>query len=1045
MNKQIACIAALAIAAFGSVAQAQTITAVYTTYSSTGVPTKLDITGTAFCTATGSPPTCGTKPPVVKLGGNTVAISGSSPTGIGVPLTGVFADGDYLLSVAPSGKSAITYAFTLKSKTGGTAGPQGPAGPVGPAGPQGVAGLTGATGPQGPKGDSGSAGINGAPGSQGPAGATGQQGPMGLQGPKGDKGDKGDQGDIGPRGLDAIKLSFKGPWSSSQPYVENDIVTYNGSSYIRSAKADESSGIVVNLSAVANTTSDQDGLVFPAGSSGIRYQLPAGTYQISLANTSTGGVYDAWCPSAGCGYWINVFSLVTSDGGGMQSFGSRTDGQPYGLPYWPTQYPTAALANAGFPQGNFSLASDGWVRFYIYDNNIADNTPTTGVSVRFSRVDGSPIPPDADATVWHLLASGSSPGPQGPKGDAGPAGVVGASGPMGPPGTPGTNGLDGSPGLPGAPGLNGDMGDKGEKGDNGAAGPMGPPGPSFAEWNSAVSYAKGELAYTNTDPFGNTNFCVYYAVAANSNVDPRDSSALSNTSKWAAIDDPCRTGATPPPPGAGYTLGGALFGLSSGTAVTLSLTVDGSAISATLNANGNFVLPRRVATGSNYLVSIGTQPVGGTCTVANSSGTVSGAVNNITVSCGMLSADITRLEIYNNSPTAPIGYPRQFAVNGIAENGSRTDLTLVATWSSSDAAVATVNAGNGQVNGVAVGNATISASYGGLSATAAINVVNSPIVTTLAGSGRIGSKDGIGQDADFYYPHSIAVDSNGWIYVGDTANSTVRRIDPVTREVTTIAGAPLQPGHVDGPGVSARFWATTGLVFDAAGNLYLADHVRIRKITFSNGSIDVTTVVGGDTAGYVDSPPSATDGTGVRFGQLQDLAIDKSGNLYVTDYGNDVIRKVTPAGITSTLAGSGHKDYVDGLGKNASFNTPWAISIDSVGNLYVSDRGNQAIRKVTPDGLTTTHFSNVYIVYSTLITETGKIYLSRPGGIVGRDLNGSNGWEVSIGQGGPGVKNGPASEAYFGWEVSDIALDASGNLYVTETTNNVVRQVSNLP
>ena len=187
MNKQIAWIASLALGALGSAAQAQTITAVYTTYSSTGVPTKLDITGTAFCTST-STTSCGTKPPVVKLGGNTVAISGSSPTGIGVPLTGVFADGDYLLSVTPSGKTAITYAFTLKSKAGGAAGPQGPAGPVGPAGPQG---------PQGLQGDTGAAGADGAPGVQGAAGATGSQGPMGLQGIKGDKGDIGAQGPIG--------------------------------------------------------------------------------------------------------------------------------------------------------------------------------------------------------------------------------------------------------------------------------------------------------------------------------------------------------------------------------------------------------------------------------------------------------------------------------------------------------------------------------------------------------------------------------------------------------------------------------------------------------------------------------------------------------------------------------------------------------------------------------------------------------------------------------------------------------------------------------
>ena len=176
MKNRIAWIAALAVAAFAPVAGAQTITSVYTTYSSTGVPTKLDIVGTGFCTTN----PCGTKPPVVKLGTVTMALSGSSPTGIGVPLTGQ-PDGDYTLSVTPPGKSAINYAFTLKSNTG-VPGPQGPAGPIGPAGP------AGAQGPQG---------IQGLPGV---AGTPGVQGPMGLQGLKGDKGDKGDTGATGPQG-----------------------------------------------------------------------------------------------------------------------------------------------------------------------------------------------------------------------------------------------------------------------------------------------------------------------------------------------------------------------------------------------------------------------------------------------------------------------------------------------------------------------------------------------------------------------------------------------------------------------------------------------------------------------------------------------------------------------------------------------------------------------------------------------------------------------------------------------------------------------------
>ena len=182
MNKQIAWIVALALAGFCSAAQAQTITAVYTTYSDTGVPIKLHITGTAFCTAS----TCKTKPPVVRLGGNTVAISGASPTGIGIPLTGVFADGDYMLSVTPPGKSAINYAFTLKGNTGGGAtGPQGPAGPQGPKGDTGSPGLPGLPGQQGLQGPKGDTGAAGAPGSAGAPGAKGDKGDTGAQGPAG--------------------------------------------------------------------------------------------------------------------------------------------------------------------------------------------------------------------------------------------------------------------------------------------------------------------------------------------------------------------------------------------------------------------------------------------------------------------------------------------------------------------------------------------------------------------------------------------------------------------------------------------------------------------------------------------------------------------------------------------------------------------------------------------------------------------------------------------------------------------------------------------
>jgi sugar lactone lactonase YvrE len=569
---------------------------------------------------------------------------------------------------------------------------------------------------------------------------------------------------------------------------------------------------------------------------------------------------------------------------------------------------------------------------------------------------------------------------------------------------------------------------------------MGPPGPSFAEWSSTDIYSAGALVYTNTDPFGRDRFCAYYAVNQNSDKDPRENSASVANSAWAAIDDACQTGSAPPPPGAGYTLGGTLSGLAGATSVTLSLTVDGTVTTSILNTNGSFTLPRRVSLGSTYAVSITAQPVGGTCTTANSSGTVSGAVSNITVSCGVVSADIQRLEIYNNSPTAPIGYPRQFAVNGVAANGSRTDLTLAAVWSSSDSSIANVNTGNGQVTGIAVGTATISASYGGLSVGVDVSVISVPIVTTYAGSGRAGSADAAGQFADFNYPNSLAIDSNGLIYVTDMYNHTIRRINPTTAMVETVAGSPGSAGYVDGPGPEARFTYPTGLEFDSAGSLYVSDSTSVRKVTIAGGALTVTTLAGGGEGGYVDSPDGANNGSGVKFSSPVDIAIDRNGNLFVTDNANAVIRKILPSGVTSTFAGSGFRDYLDGIGKGARFNTPWKISKDSADNLYVSDVGNATIRKITPDGLVTS-VPNTYGAVGVLISRNGALYFTNRCFFNFRELQTNTGSYIGR---GCGYSNGAGGEVQWGDTPQDIAEDSTGNLYVTDP-NNVIRKISPAP
>jgi sugar lactone lactonase YvrE len=219
-------------------------------------------------------------------------------------------------------------------------------------------------------------------------------------------------------------------------------------------------------------------------------------------------------------------------------------------------------------------------------------------------------------------------------------------------------------------------------------------------------------------------------------------------------------------------------------------------------------------------------------------------------------------------------------------------------------------------------------------------------VTTLAGTpDATGNSDGTGNSAAFDSPSDVAVDPAGNTYVADNDNNTIRKISPAG-EVTTLAGAPGESGNVDGVGINARFDDPEGIAVDAAGNVYVADtdNNTIRKITPAGL---VTTL-----AGSPDETGSA-DGIGVnaRFDEPDGIAVDAAGNVYVADTDNSTIRKITPQGIVSTLAGqAGEEGNADGTGAAARFSFPRDLDIDTQGNLYVLDSGNHTVRKITPLG-----------------------------------------------------------------------------------------------
>ncbi|MCX6996217.1 MAG: hypothetical protein NTV49_03825 [Kiritimatiellaeota bacterium] len=215
--------------------------------------------------------------------------------------------------------------------------------------------------------------------------------------------------------------------------------------------------------------------------------------------------------------------------------------------------------------------------------------------------------------------------------------------------------------------------------------------------------------------------------------------------------------------------------------------------------------------------------------------------------------------------------------------------------------------------------------------------------------GGQGNVDGTGSAARFNNPNGAAVDSAGNVYVADYNNHTIRKVT-AAGVVTTLAGSAGSSGSADGTGNAARFCGPIGVAVDSAGNVFVADSFNhtIRRVTPAGV---VTTLAG--SAGT----PGSADGTGsvARFYNPTDVAVDSAGNVFVTDNNNHTIRKVTVAGVVTTLAGSaGTSGSADGAGNAARFNHPVGVAVDGAGNVFVTDNNNHTIRKLTAAGVVTT-------------------------------------------------------------------------------------------
>lgn len=333
-----------------------------------------------------------------------------------------------------------------------------------------------------------------------------------------------------------------------------------------------------------------------------------------------------------------------------------------------------------------------------------------------------------------------------------------------------------------------------------------------------------------------------------------------------------------------------------------------------------------------------------------------------------------------------------------------------------------------------------------------------PTISTFAGNGVSGYTGDNGQAtvAEINSPYGVSVDTHGNVYIADTLNSVVRKVD-ASGNIITVAGNGTQGFSGDGgPAISARLYSPTRAVADAAGNLYIADYYnsRIRKVdtsgtitTFagsgnqafggdggpataadlnlpysvavdSGGNVfimdtwnnrvrrvdssgTITTVVGTGFAGVLGDGGPATS---AQLNEAEDIAVDGHGNLFIDDYGNSRIRKVDTAGIITTIAGNSNNGYAGdgGPATSATLNQPTGVAVAASGNVYIADFQNNRIRKVDTSGTITT------------FAGTGAF--------------------SSLGDGGPPTSAGLSNPM-------EVAVDANEHVYIADTQNMRIRKV----
>ena len=1062
------------------------INSILTNYSALGTPTSLTLAGSGFCsTASGN---CATKP-TVTVGGTALTVSAATAASVTATFVAAPPDGDYTLILTAGTTGSVSFGLTIsppgaagatgaKGATGAT-GPTGAAGAKGATGSTGVTGATGAAGvsmtvgtttsgaagtnaavtnsgtsaspvlnftvPRGATGVSGPTGATGAAGNNGglgPVGATGATGPTGATGVAGAVGSIGGQGGTGATGATGAGFSYNGTWNSAIRYAASSIVTYGGSSYV-AIQANQAvvpandvasnNGLNWNLFAAGGATGAA-GATGPTGSTGVGIAGPAGQ---PGAPGPTGPI------------------------GPQGAQGNAGPPGPQGVQGIPGVNGATGATGLTGPSGvsATALAPRGaWDSAFTYKSG--------DIVVQTTMLNGS-------AYLCQFIAAIASTGSD----------PVANSNPL----SPNSTWMAVDPQCRSAAVLS--------VGGTLAGLPAGQSisltlTPSVGAPETITVSNNGTYAFNSSLPYGTTYTVQISAQPSGETCGISNGvgvATLTNISNVAAGCNVRVVGlsilAGQPDAGFGYVDGpasvarfyyptamtadavGNLYVADSNNAVrkvdtagnVTTLAGDGNPYScnstAGVGAAASFCSPYQIAVQSNGTVwsldsngALWKIDATGYASPVAITGTVAVAAFNDTVYVAGSTLELKQLLLGGTSVIAHLGsFPTGLTTDAVG-NIYAAEQRVIERFSPTG--VSTIVAGDPNASGTQDGpfGSARFTSITGITVTndGTLYVIDAgnlrrvsaagDVLTLSVYSTQVDYPDGPINQARFFSPTAISHDSSGNVYIADAVN--IRRLS-VTGEVTTYSGAKNPFGWRDGAGNSAKFQQSIrAAAVDRTGNVYIADtfNQAIRRVSPSG---EVSTVAGIPTViGYVDGRSNIA-----TFNYPTGIACDSIGNIFVTDQRNYAVRKIDARGNVTTFAGGlAGSTILDGPVENAGFKNPWAIAIGNRNEIYVGDAFG--VRKIENGFVTTIPGTeSLRYIRGLAVANDGTVYFSDFDRVYAIATDGT----VSLLAGGNYVPyqpvDGIGTTATFGY-IRGLAVGIDGNIYVSEVTSGIIRRVT---